>query len=246
MNDAWKSTGGLDASRIQAAIFDMDGVLVDSEPLHERAYRDIFAEMGCADTHGVDFVSYYGRSDWTLWTDFIERHRPAQPIEELLAWKQRHYLELLRREKPVIPDAIDLAQQLHARFPLALASGSLHPVIQEVFHLAPVLRSLFQAVVSVQDVPHGKPAPDVFLRAASLLGVPPAACCVIEDAPAGVEAARAAGMAVIAITNSLPPERLARATRVVSRYSEIADLLLGPGRGGDSRFRPPAELRGRG
>ena len=83
-------------------------------------------------------------------------------------------------------------------------------------------------MVSVQDVPRGKPAPDVFLRTAQLLGVAPTDCCVIEDSAAGVEAALAGGMSAIAITNTLPTERLARATRVVKTYAEIAALLLAP------------------
>jgi beta-phosphoglucomutase-like phosphatase (HAD superfamily) len=78
-------------------------------------------------------------------------------------------------------------------------------------------------------VGRGKPAPDVFLHTAARLGVAPADCCVIEDSAVGVEAARAAGMEVIAITNSLPAERLAHASRVVSRYSEIARLLVRKG-----------------
>jgi beta-phosphoglucomutase len=81
-------------------------------------------------------------------------------------------------------------------------------------------------VVSSQDVPRGKPAPDIFLRVAELLDVPPNQCCVIEDAAAGVEAARAAGMSSIAITNSLPADKLRRADHVVSTYREIEALLL--------------------
>jgi beta-phosphoglucomutase-like phosphatase (HAD superfamily) len=84
-------------------------------------------------------------------------------------------------------------------------------------------------VVSVQDVPRGKPAPDVFLRAAELLQSTPSECCVIEDSEAGVEAGLVAGMTVIAITNSLPKNRLARANHIVSTYKEIDSLLLGQG-----------------
>ena len=89
------------------------------------------------------------------------------------------------------------------------------------------LRCFFPVVVSSQDVPRGKPAPDIFLRVAGLVGFPPEECCVIEDSAAGVEAARAAGMASIAITNSLPAAKLAHADHVVSTYREIAELLLG-------------------
>jgi len=119
----------------------------------------------------------------------------------------------------------ELLAKLSPRYPLALASGSRHPTINAVLAMRG-LRRYFRAVVSSEDVPHGKPAPDIFLRTAELLDVPPHACCVIEDSASGVDAALAAGMTVIAITNSLPAEKLSRATSVVETYEEIEQLLL--------------------
>jgi HAD superfamily hydrolase (TIGR01509 family) len=212
--------------RFDAVIFDMDGVIVDSEPLHERAFREVFAEMGYGETHGIDFPAYYGRSDRALWLDFIEKHKPARTLDELADWKQRRFLEMIRADEPIFEDLPRLVQRLSVNYKLGLASGSYHPVIDVILSLKD-LRKYFPVVVSVQDVARGKPAPDVFLRAAELLKVEPARCCVIEDATAGVEAARAAGMTVIAITNSLPKEKLAHAHHVVSSYLEIDRLLLG-------------------
>jgi HAD superfamily hydrolase (TIGR01549 family) len=111
------------------------------------------------------------------------------------------------------------------RYPLGLASGSRHTTIDAVLALRG-LRRHFKAIVSSQDVKRGKPAPDIFLRTAELLGVNPGKCWVIEDSAAGVEAAKAAGMRVIGITNSLPPPRLAHAHHVVGGYEEIARLIL--------------------
>ena len=74
----------LDTASVVAVIFDMDGVIVDSEPLHERAFLDVFAELGYAATHGVNFADYYGRSDEALWQDFVARHHPPQAFAELL------------------------------------------------------------------------------------------------------------------------------------------------------------------
>ena len=210
--------------KYQAIIFDMDGVIVDSEPRHERAFREIFNEMGYAE-HGIHFPDYYGRSDRAVWTDFIAKHKPKQPLEELTEWKQRRFLELIRQDKPIFPGLSELVEALSREYPLAVASGSLHAVIEEVLALRE-LKRFFEAVVSVQDVARPKPSPDVFLRAAELLGVTPVGCCVIEDSAAGVEAAIAAGMSVIAITNSLPVEKLMRANHVVSSYQEIENLLL--------------------
>jgi HAD superfamily hydrolase (TIGR01509 family) len=211
--------------RFDAIIFDMDGVIVDSEPWHERAFREIFHELGYSETHGIDFQAYIGRSDRALWLDFIEKHQPPHPLEELLAAKQNRLIALLRREQPIFEGLPDLLAKLAPHYQLAVASGSNHPVIDEVLAMKQ-LRRFFTVVASTQDVGKTKPAPDVFLHAARLLGVAPARCCVIEDSAAGVTAARAAGMEVIAITNSLPRDQLAHATHVVDTYETIERLLL--------------------
>jgi len=208
-----------------AIIFDMDGVIVDSEPLHERAFREVFTEIGYAATHGVDFPAYFGKSDVVLWRDFIAQHRPPHTLDELLGRKERHFDRFIRAEEPIFAGLPELLAKAAARFPLGLASGSRHATINSVLQLRG-LRKFFRAIVSSEDVPRGKPAPDVFLRTAALLAVEPARCVVIEDSAAGVEAAEAAGMTTIAITNSLPAERLAHAHHVVSTYAEIERLLL--------------------
>jgi HAD superfamily hydrolase (TIGR01509 family) len=208
-----------------AVIFDMDGVIVDSEPLHERAFRRVFDEIGYGSTHGIDFESYFGKSDIVLWKDFMARHQPAQSLPELVERKEAKFVDLLNQEEPIFDGLPALLEKLASCYRLALASGSRHPTIQAVLGLRE-LRRFFPIVVSSEDVPHGKPAPDIFLRTAQLLGVTPESCCVIEDSEAGVEAGLAAGMTVIAITNSLPAARLRRATQTVSTYREIERLLL--------------------
>jgi HAD superfamily hydrolase (TIGR01509 family) len=211
--------------RFEAIIFDMDGVIVDSEPRHERAFLEVFREMGYGETHGIDFPAYLGRSDRALWLDFVAKHQPPQSLEELTERKQNRLLEILRAEQPIFETLPELVGKLAVRHRLALASGSLHTIIDAVLAMKN-LRQFFPVRVSVEDVAHGKPAPDVFLRAAELLGVRPSACCVIEDSAAGVRAALAAGMEVIAITNSLPAVKLAAATHVVETYEQIERLLL--------------------
>lgn len=208
-----------------AVIFDMDGVIIDSEPRHERAFLDVFEQMGYGQTHGIHFEQYLGRSDRAVWVDFIAKHNPKWTLDELTAWKQNHLIEIIRREQPIFDGLPELVAKLAPRYRLAVASGSVHPVIEEVLAMKE-LRRFFPVVVSVQDVAHGKPAPDIFLRAAQLLGVEPTACCVIEDSAAGVTAARAAGMTAIAITNTLPAEKLTHASHVVRTYEEIERRLL--------------------
>jgi HAD superfamily hydrolase (TIGR01509 family) len=213
------------AADLQAIIFDMDGVIIDSEPLHEQAFLDVFDTLGYGQTHGVHFPDYYGRSDEALWEDFLRRHRPPQPFTTLVAMKRQRLIDLIRRDQPIFEGLPDLVAKLAARFPLAVASGSPHPVIDEVLAMGGLHR-FFSVVVSVTDVGRPKPAPDVFLRAAERLSVSPERCCVIEDSAVGVTSARSAGMAVIAITNSLPADQLAHATQVVETYEQIEALLL--------------------
>jgi HAD superfamily hydrolase (TIGR01509 family) len=212
-------------NQAKAVIFDMDGVIVDSEPLHERAYMEVVQELGYGDNHGLRFADYVGRSDETLWLDFIARHKPRQPFEELLALKTQRVVEIIRREQPLFKDLPGLVGKLAGRYSLALASGSERPVVEEVLRLDDLGR-FFSAVVSGSNVKHGKPAPDIFLRAAELLKVAPHQCWVIEDSKPGVAAGLAAGMRVIAITNTHPAEQLAHATHVVRTYGEIERLLL--------------------
>lgn len=210
-----------------AVIFDMDGVIVDSEPLHKRAFDETIRDLGYEDLGGLRFEDYVGRSDSELWVDFVARHKPRQTLSELLALKRRRVLEAIRQTQPVFAGLPELVEKLAARFPLAVASGSEHPVINAVLALRG-LRRFFNVIVSGADVPRGKPAPDIFLRAAELLRVPPRDCWVIEDSKPGVAAARAAGMKVIAIPNTHPPDELREATHVVRTYADIERLLLPP------------------
>lgn len=209
-----------------AVIFDMDGVIVDSEPRHERAFLEVLAEIGYAERHGLRFADYIGRSDRELWVDFVARNRPPQAIEELLALKRRRVVEIIRAEQPLFAGLPELVEKAASRYTLGLASGSERPVVEEVLRLRD-LRRFFSAVICGAEVPNGKPAPDIFFRAAELLGVEPGECWVIEDSKPGVAAGLAAGMRVIAITNTHPAQELSHAHHVVSNYSEIERLLLG-------------------
>lgn len=210
----------------QAIIFDMDGVIVDSEPRHERAFLQVLADLGYGENHGLEFGHYIGRSDRDVWIDFVARHRPAHSLEALLAMKRKRVLEILRRDEPLFVGLPELIEKLALKYHLAVASGSEPEVVEAVLRFK-TLRRFFSVVTTSSEVTHGKPAPDIFLRAAQLLGVEPEACWVIEDSKPGVAAALAAGMRVIAITNTYPAEELSSATRIVATYEEIETILLG-------------------
>lgn len=209
----------------KAVIFDMDGVVVDSEPRHERAFLQVVDEIGYGKNHGLRFADYIGRSDRVLWVDFVTKHNPPQTLEELLAMKRRRVVEIIRRDQPLFPGLPELIELLASRYALALASGSERIIVDEVLGLKG-LRRFFSATVSASEIEHGKPAPDIFLKAAALLGVSPAECWVIEDSKPGITAGRAAGMRVIAISNTHPANELWSADYVVASYPEIAAILM--------------------
>ena len=102
----------------------MDGVIVDSEPRHERAFLEVVREIGYAETHGVSWADWVGRSDHELWLDFVARHRPAQSLEQLLKLKRDRVLEIIRREQPVFAGLAELVGKLSRVCKLGLASGS--------------------------------------------------------------------------------------------------------------------------
>jgi HAD superfamily hydrolase (TIGR01509 family) len=209
----------------RAVIFDMDGVIVDSEPRHERAFLEVLRELGYGDNHGFDFSQYVGLTDRQLWLDFIERHNPPHTLEVLSAMKRERVLQILRQEEPLFHGLPELIEKLAPEYRLGLASGSEPQVVEAVLRFK-ALRRYFSVVTTASEVPHGKPAPDIFLRAASLLGVAAEHCWVIEDSKPGVAAGLAAGMKVIAITNTHPAEELTTATVVVNNYDQIGGILL--------------------
>jgi len=208
----------------RAVIFDIDGVIVDSEPHHERAFREVIRELGYTGLGGLNFAEYVGRSDHELWVDFIARHQPQQTLAELLVLKRQRVIKMLRECQPIYAGLPELVGKLALPYPLAVASGSDHSVIEAVLSLRG-LHQFFYVLVSASDVKRGKPAPDIFLHTAELLSVAPQDCVVIEDSRPGVAAGRAAGMQVIAITNTHPARELRDATRVAGSYEEIGRLL---------------------
>src|SRR5690349_3138157 len=98
----------------QAIIFDMDGVIVDSEPRHERAFMQVLTDLGYGENHGLEFGKYIGRSDRDVWIDFVARHKPAHSLETLLEMKRKRILEILRRDEPLFVGLPELIQKLAA------------------------------------------------------------------------------------------------------------------------------------
>ncbi|MFH9012160.1 HAD family hydrolase [Streptomyces sp. NPDC017943] len=182
-----------------SVIFDLDGTLVDSEPNYYEAGRQTLAAHGVPDFTWADHERYVGISTQETVADWKERYALPATVEELLAAKNRRYLDLARGATRVFPEMRAFVDLLAAEdVPMAVASGSSPEAIAAVL-TGTGLDAQLHTVVSADEVAHGKPAPDVFLEAARRLGASAADCVVVEDAAPGAAAAHAAGMRCIAV-----------------------------------------------
>jgi HAD superfamily hydrolase (TIGR01509 family) len=211
----------------EAVIFDLDGVLLDSEQRWNEAKEALVRESGGAWADDAPRVMMGMSSpEWSAYMrDQLQVPLDAEAINADVVQRMHDgYAAGL----PLLPGAIDAVRALAARWPLGLASSSNREII-DVFLDAADVRGAFGATVSSEEVARGKPAPDVYLAAAAALGVPPQRCVAIEDSANGLRAARAAGMAVIAVPNPhYPPDEdaLALAAATVEVVGEVTPELV--------------------
>jgi HAD superfamily hydrolase (TIGR01509 family) len=188
---------------IEAVVFDLDGVIVDSEHVWDDVRQDLAEERG-GSWHDQASRDMMGMSspEWSRYMhDVIGL---SEPPEEINAEVVRRLEALYREEIPLLPGAVEAVQSLAARWPLGLASSSNRELIDLVLETSGLGRH-FKATVSSEEVPRGKPAPDVYLEAARRLGVDPARCAAVEDSENGIRSAKSSGMHVIAIPNPQYP-----------------------------------------
>ena len=200
----------------RGVIFDMDGVLINSEPLHFLATQEVLATYGVPMSEAEYFGRYIVYSDWEI----MELLLPDASVRPAAAQaKSRRYLELVASGIPPFPDGLGLLSRTDG-WRVALATGSMRHEAELALR-ALGIRERFQAIVAREDCVLGKPNPEPFLRAADGLGVSPARCVVIEDSPGGIQAAKAAGMACVAVTHSCAREQLLGADLVVDDLGEV-------------------------
>jgi HAD superfamily hydrolase (TIGR01509 family) len=212
-----------------AVVFDLDGVLLDSEQLWDEAREELAHERG-GRWHERAQRDMMGMSspEWSRYMhDVIGLREPPEEIDaEVVRRIERRYRERL----PLLPGAAEAVERLAARRPLGLASSSNRPIIDLVLEVSGLGR-FFRATVSSEEVPRGKPAPDVFLEAARRLHVASERTAVVEDSENGILAGLAAGMRVVAIPNAhFPPseEALAAADVVLGSLDELTPEAVEP------------------
>jgi HAD superfamily hydrolase (TIGR01509 family) len=214
---------------IEAVVFDLDGVLLDSEEIWDRAREELARERG-GRWHDRAQRDMMGMSS-TEWSRYMaDVIGLSEPPEEINREVVRRLTELYREELPAIPGAREAVERLAARWPLGLASSSNRELIDLVLELLGV-EQLFTATVSSEEVARGKPAPDVYLEAARRLGVDPTRAAAVEDSQNGILSAKAARMRVIAIPNAhFPPdeEALAAADAVLDSLAELTAEAVEP------------------
>lgn len=209
---------------ICAAIFDLDGLLADTECLHCRAYQLALSEHGIELQDG-DYAEHWvrfgnGIADWlTLRGLTLDPHA-------LRLRKAGHYLDLLASSLRPMEGALELLEFLHGKARIALASSSYRDAVEGVIAGLGIAR-FFEVIVTGLDVARVKPAPDIFLKAARDLGIPPSQCLVFEDAEKGVIAAHRAGMRCIAVPNEYTRHHdFSLASRVCASLTEVTPEVL--------------------
>jgi HAD superfamily hydrolase (TIGR01509 family) len=212
---------------IEAVIFDLDGVLIDSEHVWDEVREQLARERGRR-WHDRAQADMMGMSS-PEWSRYMHNviGLPESP-KEINAEVVRRMLARYSKELPLIDGAAEAVQRLEGSFRLALASSSNRAIIDAVLEQAG-LTKLFETTVSSEEVARGKPAPDVFLEAARRLSVAPECCAAIEDSANGIRSAHAAGMRVLAIPNRrYPPPALALAHATIGTLAELTVKAVGP------------------
>ena len=209
---------------ISAAIFDLDGLLADTEGLHYRAYQLALAEIN-AELNESDYAEHWIRHGNGI-VDWVESHGLRVDPHALRRRKSEHYLTLLGTSLRPMAGALELLEALNGNLRIGLASSSYRDAVDGVLSGLKIAH-YFETIVSGLDVARVKPAPDIFLKAAENLGVAPSQCLVLEDAEKGVIAAHSAGMRCIAVPNGLTRHHdFSKATLVCASLAEVSLELI--------------------
>jgi HAD superfamily hydrolase (TIGR01509 family) len=220
---------------VRAVVFDFDGVIANSEPLHFAAFRAVLAEKGIALSESEYYAQYLGFDDAGTYAA-VTRDRgifwSADDIAALVERKAVVYEELERGRSILFPGAREAIGRLAAMCPLGIASGSIRAEIVRVLDREDLARH-FAAVVSAEDTAASKPAPDPYLRVVDRLAhatgrqLAASECVAVEDSPWGIDSARAAGLRSVGVSHTYPVDALGSADAVIGRLDELTWEFLG-------------------
>ncbi|MCC6544685.1 MAG: HAD family phosphatase [Nitrospirae bacterium] len=218
---------------LKAIIFDFDGVITDSEPVHLKMFQKVLGEMGLTISEKDYYEIYLGMDDKGCFSTVLKTNgidSNLEVIQSLIDKKTVYLMDYIKDNLFIYPGVVDFIEASYGKYLLAIASGALRHEIEFILEGAGI-RSAFSIIVSAEDVREGKPNPECFNKALDRLNeisaqpIMTADCLVIEDSIAGVEAAKAAGIRCAAVTNTYNPDRLKMADIVVDRIADI-DLRI--------------------
>ena len=181
-------------------IFDLDGTLIDTMPLHYRAWDAAMRAAGLPHALDEDYFYALGGVPTRRVAEMFGEKYGLRLDPDLVFHAKEALFSELQKDVRLIEPVVEFARRMKATHPMAIASGGPRVIVERSLEITG-LRSLFRAVVTADDVKHGKPSPDMFLLAAEQLGVPPAECLVFEDAEPGIQGALAAGMQVVRVVS---------------------------------------------
>jgi HAD superfamily hydrolase (TIGR01509 family) len=214
---------------IKAVVFDFDGVLADSEPLHLQAYQAVLPAMGIDDLtreeYYRDLLGYNDEDCFRIMARSRGWEAGEAQVVEFAERKGLVFERIIAETDTLYAGAAACVERMAAAFPLGIASGAKKPEILQILR-ASGLDRCFRFVVASGDTPNSKPAPDPYIRAAERHALPPADCVAIEDSRWGLESARAAGLRTVGITHTYPADQLAMADVVIESLSEFTPELV--------------------
>lgn len=210
---------------LKAVIFDMDGVIIDSESIHREVEKKIFNSLG-VNISDEEHDTYVGMTSMGMWREIKSRHnlKESSSVEELTKMSVENYIKFIQGNKSIEPieGVVELIDDLHKNnIKLAIASSAVRKSIETVVCMFR-LEKYFNIRISGEDIKRGKPEPDIFLMAAERLGVQPEDCIVVEDSKNGVHAAKKAGMKCIGFRNqSSGDQDLSSADMIIKKFHDI-------------------------
>jgi len=219
---------------LKAIIFDFDGVIVDAEPIHLKAFQQVLSAEGINLSENDYYDRYLALDDKTLFESIFKDSKlilGRSIIADYMKRKSNLYNQIIRNSIRIFPGVVDFVNGVNERFVLAIGSGALRDEIEYILDQIGI-KDKFEAIVSAEDVEKCKPDPEVFIKALENINsdyitgqnkINPNECLVVEDSIAGVKAAEAAGMRSLAITNSYPIEKLNEADLV---YNSLKDVNI--------------------